>query len=172
MKTSKLLLLGILFLSLAACKKDEENNSSTLVGSWNVTGIDYSGTTTTVDPNVGTISGTFTGLGKNLSLEIHFSENPNDYTTSGTYDIDLTTMVQGQTYNTTWTSGDFIDDGTWELDGSTLRVTNGNGDVSEATIIEVNNSTLILEWMFSQVETNGSTVITSDVAGTYTFQRK
>ena len=169
MKSISFLFAGLFLLSLSACKKDATGD---IPGSWKVTAITYAGTTTTADPSTGvSYTSTFTGEGTNMDLQISFAENPNTYTTTGSYDILLTTMLNGQSLISTWTNADFVGNGSWSRTGDTLTFTDSNGETSEVTIVSLTDSTLKVNWQFTNVQVTQGATSTSNVDGMYTFER-
>lgn len=119
----KTLFILIISISFVACSTDDDsgsnNTSGHLVGSWEMVSFDYDGNTTT------TISGQtteadFIGVGQNLDYIIEFSDNPNEFSSVGSYDIELTTTVSGQTSTTLQPINDASSSGTYTLDGNTI----------------------------------------------------
>jgi hypothetical protein len=176
MKITNLLLLAVavFFLSCGDDKDEDPAPTGDLAGSWNMTAIDYNGTSTVAVMGIESKS-TFTGTGKEMNLTVTFTEDPNKFTSQGDYVIALKTTTQGQTINSDFPIDGFMIDGTWSLNGKTLTI-EGDGRKQEATIIEQTATTLKMKWDYTQTTTNtdaGFEVVTSsDVKGTYTFTRK
>ena len=140
MKISKFfLLLGVLSL-IYSCSDDEASTGAgdSIVGKWKLTAIDYSGTSTTEVAGQ-SITAQFTGTGFDMDLDIEFTENPNDYNTSGDYSIHLISEVQGQTIEQDWTNQGFIGAGTWVQDGDIITVSTSGQPDQEATIVSIDN---------------------------------
>ncbi|MBT1703345.1 lipocalin family protein [Chryseosolibacter indicus] len=172
MKISKLLLIALVTI-LFACKEDDDEPKITgqqLVGSWEVTAINYEGTSTTVTQGV-EMEMNFTGRGKDMDLLVTFNEGPATYKSEGDYTIELTYSLQGQSFELDTYFEGFLADGTWLQDGKTLIV-NGPGGIQKATIIELTSTTLKMEYDFTHsLSQQGSTSV-MDIHGTYTFKKK
>jgi len=126
MKITKFFIVSLVVLFFS-CSEDEQAPAlptvEGLTGTWDMTAIDYSGTSaTTFGGN--TINATFTGKGKNMDYITTFSVDPNAVVSQGSYTIELTTKVAGQTTTEDYEFNDAFMDGTWELDGQTLIITN------------------------------------------------
>ncbi len=147
-------------------------SSDDLVGTWAVTGIDYEGDSETV--NQGTaITSTFVGEGFDMDLVIEFTQNPNEFKTSGDYSIKLTTTSQGQTYETDVTNNGFINDGEWTKSGNEITVTSTlNQEEQTATILELTETTLRIAWEFSEVTQLQDGSVTVNTMGEYTFTKQ
>src|SRR5690349_21529334 len=118
MKIIKLFFLGIAVLFFS-CGSDDEAPLPAIegmVGTWNVTAIDYSGTTTTSAAGQ-SIKATFTGKGKDIDYTTTFSVEPNEVVSNGDYVIELKTTVMGQTTTEDYYFDEVLMDGTWELEG-------------------------------------------------------
>jgi hypothetical protein len=176
MKITKLLFLAVavFFLSCGDDKDEDPVPTGDLAGSWNVTAIDYAGTSSTVVMGIES-KATFTGTGKNMNLIVTFTEDPNKFTSQGDYVIALKTTIQGQTIDTDYPVTGFMTDGTWSVSGKTLTV-EGDGGKQEATIIEQTATTLKMKWDHTQTTTtteSGIEIVSSmAVKGTYTFTKK
>ena len=172
MKIAKFfLLLGVLSLCYSCSDDEEAAASDGIVGQWKVTAIDYSGTSTTSVAGQ-SFTADFTGTGFDMALDIEFTENPNDYNTSGDYSIKLTTDFMGQTTEIDWTNQGFIGAGTWEQNGNVITVNTPGQPAQEATIISVDASELVLAWATVQTQMQQGVTVTYDVMGTYTFERQ
>ncbi len=172
MKLFQIFFFAILLTAFTACGDDEAAPDGSIVGDWDVTAIDYGGTSTTSGPGFPTITSTFTGTGVDMNLMVSFSEDPNVYTSSGSYGVELTTETQGQSSTDTVTISGFADDGEWSQNGSTIMVTASNGETSEITIISIDGDEMILEFGDVTTTQSGDFTSTSEVMGTYTFQRQ
>ncbi|PHS10961.1 MAG: hypothetical protein COA88_01360 [Kordia sp.] len=114
-----------------------------LVGSWDMISFNYDGTTVTTAQGVN-ITSDFVGQGSDYDYIIEFTEAPNNYSSIGTYDIELAVTTSGQT--STSNINDLIADsnGTWEKNANVLTFTNAsnNNEVSDATIEILSDTTL------------------------------
>jgi hypothetical protein len=177
MKISKLLFLAVavFFLSCGDDDEDPKPTSDGFAGTWAVTGIDYTGTSTNKTQGM-ELTMDFTGKGKNMNMSATFSENPNKVATKGDYTIAMTMSYMGMEMPAQdFKFEGFMGDGTWELDGKKLTVTS-NGQTQEGTIIEQTTTTLKVGYDFvkTMTATNGGMTgdVTMNVKGTYTFTRK
>ena len=168
--------LSILFLStflvLSSCSKDDGplQIDGNIVGTWNMVDYDYSGqTSTTFDGQ--TINTNFVAEAFNMDYQLVFSEDPKTYTSSGSFDVRLTTTINGQTQTQTTSIDDVFGTGTWDIDGSTISFDPSDMEASSGTIVALNDTTLILsvkeEEDFSQ---SGATIKTT-LEARITFER-
>jgi hypothetical protein len=170
MKITKLLLISIAVI-LFSCSEDDDPipTSEGMVGSWYVTAIDYSGTTTTTASGI-TLRADFTGKGKDMDLTTTFSANPNTVTGEGTYTIVLTTTAGGTTSTDEFLFDEIVTDGTWTLNGKTLMITNPGG-TQEATIVSQTSTSLTLKVDINESESASGITVTTKVSGVYTLKK-
>lgn len=171
MKITKLLLLCIAVI-LFSCSEDEDPipTSDAMVGSWTVTALTYSGSTTTTISGV-TLKADFTGTGKDMDLTTTFGLSPNTVTNEGSYTIVLTTTSAGVTSTDEFLFEEIINDGTWALSGKTLSITNPGG-TQQATILKQTSTTLEIGVNVDESESVSGITITTKVQGVYTFIKK
>jgi len=145
-----------LVLVFSSCTEEELTNSEKIVGNWKMT--DFHGTTeaTTTDPSIDmTITATSVQEGSNYNSFINFTENPNNYTVSGTMKTHMTVttvmIVDGET-TTNVTEDDYdsepTENGTWSIDGDKITVTTtylGQEKTTTATIQELSNTVLTIK---------------------------
>lgn len=177
MKTIGKLCVALLFItSLVACSSDDDGNNDTsasLVGTWSITAFDYEGATS-FDFLGEPISTSFTGVGQNFDYDITFTENPNEYTAEGSYDIVLDFTVEGMTETETTSIENVESEGTWERNGNMLLLDGSiididvdipvaeTMDMGEVTILELTETTLRLGQVVSEeVTEEGITVSVS-----------
>lgn len=106
--------------------------SGNLVGSWEMISLNYNVTTVQgID-----VSASFVGHGSDYNYVMGFSEAPNNYSSVGTYDIELATTISGQTSVSNSDDLNSASNGTWEKNANVLTFTNAsnNNEVSDATI--------------------------------------
>jgi len=138
--------LAIALATLTSCESDlvsappsdsEEILALTgnLVGSWKMVSLNYTGTTVTTVQGT-TTSADFVGQGSDYSYVMEFYGSPNSYSSTGTYDIELTTTTSGQTFVSNVDDLNGASNGTWVQSGNTLTFTNAsnNNEVSDSTI--------------------------------------
>ena len=142
---AKFLLLTVVAISLYNCNKDE-NESSDLVGQWRMTDIH-------TDDGISIFFGdtsTFMFQGTSYNSVTTFTENPNEFSTTGSYIYDYTTVTLGIPFTQTLTVNAFPGTGTWSINGDILTQVFG-GSTTELEILELNDSTLRLK---QNVDTN------------------
>ncbi len=174
MKLLKFMLLALCMGSLVACSEEEDNNinpQSGLAGEWKASDISYAGKSSTEYQGY-TSTVDFTGTGTDINLKTKFSEGPNAYTSSGSYNVMLKTTVNEMTTESEYPNPPFLLSGAWEKKGNTLIITQSGDEVQEATILELSDKSLKLQWDFADVSNNSGATSTVTVKGTYTFTRE
>ncbi len=174
MRTFKLIALAALVTVFASCKNNDDDGGTPdvdlILGLWTGTGVDYSGTTVT-EASGQTITADFTGESFDENYTLNISSDPNEFTSEGTYSLELTTTVLGQSSTETVTGLTLFDSGTWELNGSELTITSG-GETSTGTIVELTENTLRISATEEETVTDpdlGFTITTTVTAiATYT----
>lgn len=167
-------ILAFALLVITACSDDDGvGDPNGLPGSWQMTALDYTLTSTTISGGQSSNSN-YTGTATNMNLTITFSENPNEFTTTGDYDIRLEYTTNGYPSFITARDQLFIEAGSWEQEEDMLIVLTEQERTRQATIILLDETTLVLEYAASEStidEASGSTVY-RESEGTYTFKRK
>jgi hypothetical protein len=165
--------LFLLALSITACSDDDDNNPSSneLVGSWKLESMDYTGTSTT-DFNGSAFTSEFMGTAFDIDATVSFSEDPNEYNTSGGYKISLTYDVQGQSFEQEVTFDGIFNSGSWSRTGDVILVTNPDGETQEATIITLNDNELVMESVVTEVTTSSGATSTIEVDQNMVFSRQ
>ncbi len=173
MKLFKFIFLAIFISTFVACNSDDNATTpeNSIVGEWTVTEIFYEGNTTTSVQGQQPVSGTFTGTGFDMDLKIDFAADPNDYTTSGNYSINLETIFAGQTFPSTWVNNEFQGSGSWTKDGSIMVFTSEAGEVSEAEIMEETSTLLMFKQNYNNVDVQNGATITHNIEATFTFEK-
>lgn len=166
MKIMKLTYLFLFAIIIASCGSDDGNEttdpvneetpedmddsmdgmndeSSNIVGMWEVISIDASGTSTAEIAGQ-TIETNFVGEGIDLNYTVTFTEDPNEVTADGEYNIELTTTVAGQSITETIPGILFIDSGSWVIEGDQITITSNDMD-STGTITTLTDTTLTIE---------------------------
>ncbi|MGB1205079.1 MAG: hypothetical protein ACPG5B_05500 [Chitinophagales bacterium] len=181
-RLTQLFFVAVLCSFLFACEDDtptpDDNTNDTttitsheLVGAWDLASIEYEGTITSEAPGFPASVTSFTGTGTDMSLMLDFSEDPNDYTSSGNYSVEVAVESFGQIITETWVNESFIGDGTWAEADNILTVTNSGGEQT-ATIEELTDTQLIVAFGYSDVTVLAGVTTTQDVQGTYTFTKQ
>ena len=93
MKNFKLFFYTFTLLILfSSCTKDELTNSEKIVGKWKMT--DFHGTTeATTSNSLMTITASSVQTGSNYNSFIDFTEDPNNYTITGSFNTHITTTT-------------------------------------------------------------------------------
>lgn len=158
---STIALLLVSFFIFTGCGDDDSNPilENNLIGTWNMSSIDYSGTSTTSIPGIPNVTADFTGETTESDYEIIFNED-NTYSTSGSYTINVTSEVGGQavTQPITVSAAQALGSGTWQLSGNTLTIIS-DGQTREGTLAELTANNFRLETDLTQTQSaNGVTV--------------
>lgn len=173
-KSFKLVLaIAISTLCFTACSEEEDtvNPQTGLVGSWNVTEISYEGSSTTIMQGMSTTAD-FTGTGTDLNLKTQFTDTPQAYSSSGTYNIKMVTKYSGQSVESEWASPPFLMNGSWTVEGNKLTIVDANGNTQEANIISLNENTLRLGWDFAETSTVQMGSVSMEVKSIYVFSKE
>ena len=146
--------LAIGLATLTSCESDLVNlppndsvgsgvTSGNLVGSWKMISLNYNGATVTTVQGVD-VTADFVGQGSDYNYVMEFSEAPNNYSSTGTYDIALATTISGQTSVSNSDDLNAASNGTWDKNVNVLTFTNAsnNNEVSDATIDILSDTTL------------------------------
>ncbi|WP_299761816.1 lipocalin family protein [uncultured Dokdonia sp.] len=187
MKTiGKLCMALFLIISLVGCSSDDEGGNETsasLVGTWAVTSLDYEGTTS-FDFLGETVNTSFDGVGQNLDLNFTFTENPNEYTSEGSYDIVLDFTVNGMSETETTSIDNLQQEGTWERNGNILSIDGEIIDLdidipvgdtmgmSDLTILELTDTTLRLGQEVNEEVTQEGITVSVSVSSVIVFARQ
>lgn len=180
----KLFLVVLLAIPLFdSCSSDDDPGSDgSLLGDWQMTNMDYDGETETNFQGI-PITTTFEGVGKNLDVVMTFTESPNEFVTSGSYDVELTFSVFGQTETETTSIEDFESDGTWSLAGEKLTLDGSlfalsfddepvNDDSFEVTIEELTQTTLRLSMKATEEFTQDGVDVSATITSSLVFTRE
>lgn len=168
-------------LALASCSTDDNGGSSDtsgdIVGTWEMVTFDYEGTSTT-EFDGETFTADFVGVGQNIDYTIEFTENPNEFSGQGSYDIELSTTIAGQTTTQVESINDTTSTGSYEISGNTITfdgvlVSAGSmaptmgTEGSVGTISELTDSTLVLTQEATEMQSvNGATISITIVSET------
>jgi len=168
MKLSKFLFFALVFpFIISSCSK--EGGESGLVGTWEATEFSYDGTSTATVSGQ-TIVTDFTGVGKDMELEMVFSEDPNEYTSGGSYTIELTYSAVGQSFMEDFTFDDFIGNGTWDLVGDQLTATDDMGNTSTSTV-QIDGDQLTFDGELQRTTISQGATVIQDVNTLVVFER-
>ena len=161
---------AVVFLFIG-CKKDEDATPGSLPGTWRMTDVhaDNGVSTTTVLGQE--ISYTYSFHGKDYSTMTTFTENPNEFTSTGSYTAVTTINFQGQMTTTETPVDAASGTGTWSINGSTFTQVFA-GETAEFEILELSDSKFRLKQDLDVTfDDNGSLV--HNTATVYsTFEKK
>lgn len=165
MKNIKFLFYALSFLLIfSSCKSDDDDDDSTtdinnIVGNWKI--VDAHGTTeyTTIVSGQNFIIN-FVYEGNNYNSFVEITENPNEYSSTGSFTNHIVTTTQGQTTEEDQEI-DTVENGTWEIEGDQfIRTEQGQTESDSHTILELTATTFKTRTNISREETiNGTTGI-------------
>ncbi|MEM6264843.1 MAG: hypothetical protein AAGI38_20185 [Bacteroidota bacterium] len=178
-----MLLASVVFV--AGCNNDDDDDPTTnmgtgngdpnsIVGVWTLTGLDYTGTSTTSGPGFTPTTTSFVGVGFNINSNLEFKENPNEFVSQGGYSVRLTNTVLSQTFTQEIPDINYVGNGTYVRNGNMLTILSSAGGAGGAQAGEIQKLTadsMILRWVLDTVTVSpmGTTDIDADV--TYTMTR-
>lgn len=171
--TSALVLVLVFALSIAGCKKDNNDNQTNgdLLGVWTCTTLNYDGTSVSESGGI-SFTTDFVGEGYDIDFTLTVSENPNIIAAEGNYSIKLTSSVGGVTINTQNIEGlEFANTGEWTRDGNTITILNELEELSDATIVKLTDTELELKISDVRSFTVPEGTATSTTNTTITFVR-
>ncbi|HIP48727.1 MAG TPA: hypothetical protein EYG92_07165 [Lutibacter sp.] len=183
MKNFKLFFYTFTLLILfSSCTKDELTNSEKIVGKWKMT--DFHGTTeATTSNSLMSITASSVQTGSNYNSFIDFTEGPNNYTITGSFNTHVTTttvtVIGGET--TTIVQEENFDsddpaDGTWAIEGDQITVTatndQGEEESTTATIEELSDTTLTIKSLINTNTTVDGTTSTINAEFYQTYEKQ
>lgn len=187
MKTlSRLFIALFITTTFIGCSSDDDggnDTSASLVGTWNITSLVYGGENT-FEVLGESSSSSFQGVGQNFDASVIFTENPNEFVSSGSYDVVLDFEVEGVSETTTTSIDNFQSEGSWERNGSilsfegslvevdtTVPVVMGS-NMNDATILELTETTLRLGQVVSQEISEDGITVSINFTSETTFTRQ
>jgi len=174
MKKLNLLFLAIFTMAIVSCSSDDDNGGSNttgdLLGTWVGQTVNYSGSTVTTFQGQN-ITADFVGEGYDVDYTLTFSENPNEVTSNGSYSIELTTTIAGQSTTQNEENIQFLETSDWAREGDQLTITT-NGESTTGTIQELTATSLVLaiDTVEQTSEQGIDTTVTINAVSTYTRQ--
>lgn len=133
-----------LVLVLTSCSSDDSNDSpdisGDILGTWEALDVDYSGSSSTEFEGE-SFTSTFVGEAYDVDYTLMFTENPNELVADGSYSVELTTTVLGQTQVDNVENLEFVSNGTWSKSGDELTIVS-QGETAVYTIVELTDTTL------------------------------
>jgi len=123
--------------------EEMEEPSPNIIGMWQVTSINATGVST-FEISGQTIQTDFVGEGIDLNYSVAFTEEPNEVTADGNYNIELTTTIASQSITETIPGILFIDSGNWIIDEDQITITSNNIE-NTGTITTLTDTNLVIE---------------------------
>ena len=170
MKILKFFFAFALLASFASCDPDDIPMDEEIIGTWKITDVALEGTATTTDPLGNVTEADIIGTGYDMDLQITIEENPNNYSVDGDFSVMVEYTVDGVSHELPWEEVDFIDEGTWEITDEILTVV-GSAEVETATVANITETSLVLDWVYTQTDTQFGATIVQNISGTYTFEK-
>ncbi len=176
MKKINFLLVALVMLAVS-CSSDDDNSApeqgvtASILGTWNMTEYNYSGTTETKVLDQVLIT-EFVGEAFNIEYNIVFEEDPNIVTSNGGFDVRVTSTVLGQTSTETVRNLSSIESGDWEIvDENILRSTT-NGETTDILIETLTDTDLVLLVENKQTLTDTGFSTDVDLIARLSFERQ
>lgn len=138
MKKYKFLVLAFLAVGIISCNSDDDadgggDTSGDLIGTWIAESIDLTNTISVTTDGI-TVETLQEGVGTHIDATLTFSEDPDEFTSEGSFDLELTTTILGVSETETIEDVEFLDDGTWTRSGDNLTLMNDDDTQGNATI--------------------------------------
>lgn len=169
---TKVFLVIVIGILIGGCNKNDDDqpvSGSDITGVWTCTALDYTGTTETVIMGQ-SISADFVGEGYDINFTLTFTENPNEATSDGYYNVKLTTTTFGQSTTQYLEMQNFTYTGIWSKNGNEISITQ-DGETSVATITELTDSNLKVTITDIQTITNNGATATTTTNLTLEFTK-
>lgn len=165
----------VLFLVFASCSNDDDGDtpsdvSGDLLGVWVGQTLDFTGTAVTEYLGQDVVAD-LVGEAYDVDYTLTFTENPNEVTTDGSYNLEVTTTALGQTQTETLENVELLGDGTWERSGNVLTI-ESQGQIAVATILELTDTTLKLGIETTQDVSQQGLIFATTVNAITTYTRQ
>ncbi|MEG9326934.1 hypothetical protein V6B16_03215 [Salinimicrobium catena] len=178
MKIIKVSLLGIFFISLISCSKDDESKreiSGSLIGQWNLTEFEYSGYSETKVDGM-SMRADYAGIAENIDASMTFHEN-GTFESEGVYDVILT----GEGMTLPYRDISYESSGNYVVSGNRIDITNFEGTSTpgayevasekEMIIVGLTDSRLVLDVSENTTITEEDAEALISISGQYVFSR-
>ena len=106
-----------------------------------------------------------------MDYTLTFTENPKKVVSDGSYSIELTTTVNGQSTTQNVENLELLSSGDWSINGNTLSITVDN-ETDDATIVELTNNNLVLNVVETETNTGSGFTVTSTTDVTLSFTKQ
>jgi len=165
----KLTLLMLVVVSMIQCKKDPVDIG--LSGQWKMTDIHCDNGESVVDPGGLDIMSTFSFHGTSFNAFTTFTENPDEFSSTGSYTASYTTVTFGISTTQNLTIPVFEGTGQWSINGDTLIQVFGGG-TTKLIILEKNDSVLRLRNDVDVIIQDGGTDVYDKATVFSTFEKQ
>lgn len=126
-------------IMIVSCNKDDDSVEN-LAGAWRMTDIHSDDGVTVANG----ITSTVTYHGTEYNTITTFTENPNEFTSTGSYTFEITTTTLGFPFTQEVTVDAFAGTGTWSIENDVLTQDFG-GTIQEFEILELTETTMRLK---------------------------
>ncbi len=141
----KFILLCIIPLVFTACDKDDDGISAdNLPGNWRMTDIHSENGVSTITFQGLPLTTDYSSEGITYNTTTTFTENPNEFTSEGSYVVRTTIETPGTPTTNEETIDAFPGTGTWVIEGNILTQT-FSGQTTESEILELSKTKLRLK---------------------------
>lgn len=171
----KVLPIFLFVLLMVSCGQDDSSNLSntpTLVGTWTLSGLSYDGISSTTDEDGSITTTDFDGDAEDFDITLIFEENPEVYTSVGSYTIIVNSVVFGQDVNQELVFNSFLGDGTWEQNNGVLTTFNANnGETLETNILQLSDDSMILDFETTNIMMVQGLLVEQVISGVASFKK-
>lgn len=153
-----LVLASISWASVSCNKDDDTVDPANLAGVWKTTQVECNNGVSSFEVLGVPFTSNYTFYGKDFDFETTFTENPNEFSTVGSYTVVTTTEILGVPETTESTTEAFPGVGSWEINGNTM-IQVFAGDTTELEILELSSSKFRLKGDFDiTIEDSGAII--------------
>lgn len=175
MKHLTLIFALLTSLFLTSCSDSSSpsggDTSGTIIGTWNLVFLEYDGETTITDTEDGSVMvQQVSGEGENFDFQITYEEN-STFSSSGTYELIITSEINGQSIRDTLKVDDDHNSGEYLFDGTTLTAYDSSGVETKATVIMLTEDMMIYKFNRKERRNFGSLIFDEDYDHEYRFVR-
>ena len=173
MNLSNLIFALSLLLILTACNQEENPPpQETPIGNWKLTNLDIKGFAIHQELDSSNDTFNIVGLGTDLTLEMDFSENPNNYISEGSYGMHYEVVVNGFPASAITHDLSPFGNGNWGKNTGQLSLTNDDTNLSiHAEFEEFSDSEIQLTVTDNQVIISMNGIIEQELVMVYSFEK-
>lgn len=167
----KILVLFVFSAFIFGCEtSDNETPTASIIGVWNGVSINFTGTGNAEIQGV-PVTADVDGEGYDIDYTVTFTEDPNTVTSIGAISVEATATIQGQTYTESEEGVTLDFSGPWSQDGNILTLTI-EGEEVIANIVELTETSLLLQFIIERAETINGVAITADLDVNASYSRQ